>query len=228
MERPLAVSFRVEVFAPDEYPERAATAIARASPASGSLVITGGSTAEAVYPRLAEAAPDWSRLEIFFSDERCVPADDDASNYAMARRTLLDHLETAAVHRMRGEDPPLRAADSYHVELSGRDIDLMLLGMGADNHICAMFPHSEAVKVTSSLCTPVDRPDGLKGLTLTSPAVTRAGKVLLLVTGDNKADAVRRAVEGNEDPFDCPARMLANHDDATFLLDEPAASLLST
>lgn len=222
------MSFRVDVFASGEYAERAATAIVRALPASGLVVITGGGTAEVVYPHLAKAASDWSGLEVFFSDERCVPPDDDASNYAMARRTLLDHVDAAAVHRMRGEDPPLRAADSYHVELSGRDIDLMLLGMGADNHICGMFPHSEAVKVTSSLCTPVDRPDGLKGLTLTSPAVTRVEKVLLLVTGDNKADAVRRAIEGTEDPFDCPARMLANHADATFLLDEAAASLLST
>jgi 6-phosphogluconolactonase len=227
VEGSIAVSFHVEVFAPDEYAEQATSTIARALPANGTVVITGGSTAEAVYPHLAQAAPDWSGREVYFSDERCVPPDDDASNYGMVRRTLLDHIDVGTVHRMRGEDPPLRAADSYHVELSGRDIPLMLLGMGADNHICGMFPHSEAIKVTSSLCTPVDRPDGLKGLTLTPPAVTRAGKVLLLVTGDKKADAVRRAVEGYEDPFDCPARMLANHPDATFLLDEPAASLLS-
>lgn len=221
------MSFGLEVFDGNRYAERTASVIGRALPARGAVVVTGGGTAEAVYPQLANTSSDWAGLEVFFSDERCVPPDDEASNYGMARRTLLDHIDVSAVHRMRGEDPPLRAADSYHLQISGREIDLMLLGMGADNHICAMFPRSEAIKVTTSLCTPVDRPDGLKGLTLTPPAVTRAKKVLLLVTGEDKADAVRRAVEGDEDPFDCPVRMLANHADATFLLDEASASLLS-
>jgi 6-phosphogluconolactonase len=98
----------------------------------------------------------------------------------------------------------------------------MLLGMGADCHIGALYPASPALGA-DDYCAPVDRPDGLAGLTLTPPAMLAARKILLLVTGAAKAEAVRRAVEGSEGPESCPVRLLADHPDATFLLDEPAA-----
>ena len=208
-----------------DHPRQAADHIARALPGTGAVVITGGTTARAVYEHL-DPEP-WSGLDIFFSDERCVPPDDDASNHKMAMETFLAR-SGAKEHRMQGELDPTEAAARYHervLPLVNETYELMLLGMGADCHICAMFPGSPAL-IADPYCLAVDRPDGLKGLTLTPGVVLSARKVLVLAAGAGKAEAVRRAVTGNETVETCPARLLAAHSDVTFLLDDAAASLL--
>jgi 6-phosphogluconolactonase len=221
--------FGVEVFDPGDYGPEAATRVGAALPGEGAVVITGGGTAADIYPILARVAPDWSHLDVYFSDERCVPPDDDRSNFAMARRLLVDEVGPRAVHRMRGEDPPEEAAALYGLDIkpvvTGAGFGLVLLGMGADAHVGALFPGSPALEATA-LCAAIDRPDGLRGLTLTPPALLSSGEVVLVVTGGAKAEAVRRVVRGNEAPATCPARLLADHPNATFLLDEPAASRL--
>jgi 6-phosphogluconolactonase len=229
-ERPL-VSFQIEVFGASAYPAAAADIIAGLLPgAGGSLVLTGGTTAQKIYPVLAEVAPSvLGDLDILFSDERCVPPDDDESNFKMAADLLFNGQAPPRLHRMRGEDPPVQAAAAYSEEirpLVDGGIDLLLLGMGADAHVGAMFPGSPALDETEQLCRAVDRPDGMQGLTLTPPAMLSAKTILLLVTGESKAATVRRVVQGDEPVVDCPARLLANHPDVTFLLDEPAASAL--
>jgi 6-phosphogluconolactonase len=221
------MSFKTEVF--DDHPRGAADRIAELLPVTGSIVLTGGTTAERIYPHLALREKDWTRLSVLFSDERRVPPDDPASNFKMANDLLLKQVGPEVVHRMRGEDDPALAAKAYDEEI--RDIvdaglNLLLLGMGADCHIGAMFPGSPALQEHTALCAPVERPDGMNGLTLTPPVILAAKKVLLLVAGAGKAEAVRRVINGTEDPSTCPARLLADHNDATFLLDEDAAKLL--
>ncbi len=222
--------FGVEVFPTASYAADMADAIARALPAEGSLVLTGGTTAARIYGDLAQVAPAHiAELEVLFSDERCVPPDHEESNFKMANGLLLQPRSITKVQRMRGEDPPAEAAASYGRSIAPvvqRGLDLVLLGMGADAHIGAMFPGSPALTETERLCRAVDRPDGMQGLTLTPPAISSATKILLIVTGETKAEAVARVVAGNEPLTDCPACLLAPHADATFLLDEPAASAL--
>ena len=224
------MSFHVEVFPDTLYPQKAAARIAAALPETKSVVLTGGTTAEKVYLPLAEIDPGLSDKDLYFSDERCVPPDHDASNFAMATRTLLASVGGGAtVHRMRGEDDPSEAARAYSDEVRAaapRGFDVVLLGMGADCHVAAMFPGSPALDEADALCAAIDRPDGMQGLTLTPPALLSARKVLLLVSGEAKAEAVGRVIGGVEDPRACPARLLAEHPDATFLLDEPAAAHL--
>lgn len=238
------MSFKVEVFPAGEYAQAAARVISANLPRSGSVILTGGTTAEKIYPELArgisvtggsrnapagDKVPGWGELEVGFSDERCVPPDDEASNFRMASELLLDEAKPKEVHRMPGEEEPEAGADLYHAAIGPvveKGIDLLLLGMGADAHVGAMFPGSPALDERERLCRAVDRPDGMKGLTLTPPAMLSAKKILLLVTGDKKADTVRRALQGSEPPHDCPVRLLADHPDATFLLDEPAGSAL--
>jgi 6-phosphogluconolactonase len=223
------MTLAVEVFGAEEYRDRVAERIAQDIPTAGSVVLTGGTTAEKIYPRLAERGLPWGGLDVYFSDERCVPPHDPASNFGMASRLLLEPSRTRRVHRMRGEDPPTDAADGYHRELVSavrHGFDLVLLGMGADCHVAAMFPGSFALEAHDRLCMAVDRPDGLEGLTLTPPALLAGAKVLILVAGESKAAAVRRAAASNEPPESCPARLLAEHAGATLLLDEAAASLL--
>ena len=221
------MTFRVETLDGD-YGEAAARRIADALAGGGSLVLTGGGTAHEVYPHLGGMKHDWDGVEVAFSDERCVPPDHIASNYGMAKRLLLDAAGPPHVHRIRGELPPERAAVGYADAirpLADRGFDVLLLGMGADCHIAALFPGSPALE-SAHLAEAVDRPDGMAGITLTPPALIGAKKVLLIVTGASKAEAVRRAVAGEEVAEVCPVRLLADHPDATFLLDEDAASAL--
>jgi 6-phosphogluconolactonase len=222
------VPFTIETFSAESYEREAASYISDRLPASGSIVLTGGTTAEGVYHRLAETGGDWSRLDVYFSDERSVPPTDERSNYGMTRRILLDRVRPRAVERMQGELGPEAAAEDYHRRVTpavAAGLDLVLLGMGADAHICALFPSSPALAETSSYCVPVDRPDGLRGVTLTPQALRAAARVLLVVNGGSKAEAVARVVTGDEEPAACPARLLAGLA-ATFLLDGEAAARL--
>jgi 6-phosphogluconolactonase len=222
------MNFVVEVFQGGAWAEEAAARVALDLPGRGTVVLTGGTTARPVYGALAATDAGWGSIEVFFSDERCVPPEHEASNFGMANGTLLERVKPASVHRMKGEIDPEEAARSYGAEVENlkAPFDLVLLGMGADCHIAAMFPGGVAVDVVSDLCVAVQRPDGLAGLTLTPPAVVSARKVLLLVAGESKAAAVRRAVAGRQPARECPVRLLADHPDATFLLDDAAASLL--
>ena len=224
------MNFDVQVYPSDAYPLVVARLIADQMPAAGSLVLTGGTTAERIYGSLAHFAPaHLGELDIMFSDERCVPPDHHESNFLMATRLLLDRVGARRVHRMRGEDPPEEAATSYDAEirpLVDKGLDLVLLGMGADAHVGAMFPGSPAIEETEAFCAAVDRPDGMRGLTLTPPAMLSSKKVLLLVTGEAKAATVARVIGGGETVSECPARILAPHPDVTFLLDTEAARAL--
>ena len=223
------MSFQTQVFASADFASHAARVIAAGIASAETLVLTGGTTAERVYVELAKENVPWERLEILFSDERCVPPGDPASNFGMAERLLFDRATPKSVHRMRGEDPPDHGADQYHSEISPlatTGVDVALLGMGADAHICAMFPGSVALDETDKLCVAVDRPDGMKGLTLTPPAVLSARMIVLIVTGEGKAATVKRVIAGNDSVQSAPARMLAGHPNVTFLLDEGAASAL--
>jgi len=222
------MSFKTQVFPGTSYARDAADVISRALTEANSLVLTGGTTAEKVYAELAPRV-GWPRLTVLFSDERCVAPGDPASNYGMAERLLFAREAPRTVHRMPGEDPPEHGADRYHATIEpavAQGLDVALLGMGADAHVCAMFPGSRATDETHKLCVAVDRPDGMKGLTLTPPAVLSARKILLIVAGEGKAATVKRVIDGGEGPSSAPARILAAHDDVTFLLDEGAASEL--
>lgn len=218
------MTFAVDVFEDMSYAQTAAARIEEAWPSSSAVVITGGTTAERIYRELALDRG----LDVFFSDERCVPPNHADSNFRMANAAFLGG-SPARVHRMPGELDPEEGAAAYHSDIApfvDQEFGLTLLGMGADCHIGAMFPGSPALGERDRYCRAVDRPDGMKGLTLTPPAMLAAGKILLLVAGSGKAEAVSRVVNGDEDPGPCPARLLKDHGDATMLLDEGAASLL--
>jgi 6-phosphogluconolactonase len=203
--------------------------VASALPPSGTVIITGGDAARRLYPVLANLRRDWSRLEVLFSDERMVPPDDEGSNYGMAQRLLFDLRPPQTVHRIRGEDPPESAARAYSLvarSVLGRGIDIAVLGMGPDAHIAALFPNSPALEEREPGAASVPRPDGRTGVTLTPPVFLATKRVFLVVTGEDKAGAVARAVRGAEQPGRCPVRLLAPHRDTSMLLDEAAEALL--
>ncbi len=123
------------------------------------LCLSGGSTPAATYQLLAERfrlSVDWKEVQFYWGDERCVPPDNEASNFAMAERTMLRHLglQPRQIHRMRGELPPDDAAREYEDELRRSfcidegelpRFDLVLLGLGDNVHIASLFPGSPAI-----------------------------------------------------------------------------------
>jgi len=210
------------------------------------VALAGGSTPGALYRLLAQPDHsdriDWARTLIFFGDERCVPPDDPRSNYRMARETLLDSvpIPDANIFRMEGELPPPVAAERYEVvlresyaESAGAlpRLDLALLGLGADGHTASLFPGMPVLSESLALVAPTGVPSYVKPnvarLTLTFPALNAVACALFLVTGDAKAEAVRRALGGRADTPPVPASLVRpSGGELVWLLDASAASLL--
>ena len=193
----------------------------------GSIVLTGGSTPRIAYELAASLEPDWSKTELWWGDERCVPADDERSNYGMAKAALLDRLSVppAAVHRMPGELGKDAGADEYEQELGHAAFDLLLLGLGPDGHLASLYPNQPTLEVDdrraigaeAHLEPYVDR------ITLTIPTLRGAGEVLFLVAGEDKADAVARAFADDPDPA-TPGSLVRSETGRTWAVLDPAAA----
>ena len=192
-------------------------------------MLTGGSTPRRAYELAAALERDWSGVELWWSDERCVPPDDEKSNYAMAKRALLDHVSVGAAHRMRGELGKEDGAASYDQELGSLDrFDLMLLGLGPDGHLASLYPEQPTLDETerrvigaeAKLEPFVDR------ITLTLPVLRRSREVLFLVAGKDKAEAAQRAFAG-EPTREVPGSLVrSTRGTTTAVLDAAAAAYL--
>ena len=207
------------------------------------IVLTGGGTGIGLLKRVGEGSDkvDWSKVHLYWGDDRFVPEDDDERNYKQAREALLDHIDipSSNVHPMAasgGEfgDDLDAAATAYAQELAAiadgqpaPDFDVHLLGMGPEGHINSLFPDTPAVRETERLVLGV--PDSPKPppqrITLTLPAIQRSREVWLVVSGEGKADAVAAAIGGAK-PVDVPAAGAVGRDATVWLLDEGAASKL--
>lgn len=177
----------------------------------GSIVLTGGSGPGDAYRRAAELEPDWSRVSLWWGDDRCVPPEHEWSNYRLAQETLLDHLAQPPreVHRIRGELPPAEAADRLDHELEGVELDFLLLGLGPDAHVGSLFPGSPQLAVDDRRAT-----SGHAGLepwvdrvTMTMPELRSARRIVFIVSGESKADAVARAFRDEISP-EVPASLV--------------------
>ena len=214
----------------DEPAVVAADLIAEAVRAGGHIALAGGSTPRAAYERVAEMDLDWSGATLWFGDERCVPQDDERSNYRMAKEALLDRIqgEQPAVKRMPGEMGPHAGAEDYERELRTTlgealpRLDLILLGLGPDAHTASLFPTQPAVAVTDRAAVGVERAGmepQVPRITLTLPAINAARQRVFLISGTDKTAAVQRAF--HEEPGeDAPASLVQ---DPIVLLDPPAA-----
>jgi 6-phosphogluconolactonase len=200
------------------------------------VALSGGNTPKPVYQRLADARSiDWTKVHVFFGDERCVPPDDQRSNYLMARTTLLDQIAISPqnVHRMRGEDDPGAAANAYALEMTSAlgaepRLDLVLLGLGDNGHTASLFPGLAVVTETKrTVMAAYVEVVGMWRLTLTPPAINGARRVSFLVSGAGKAEIVARVLQGPREPIVLPAQVIRPKErPALWLLDAAAASRL--
>jgi 6-phosphogluconolactonase len=230
--------------------DRLAQAIAAAIAIRGRalVVLTGGGTGIGLLKVLGNHPVEWSRVHLFWGDDRFVPHDDAERNEKQAREALLDQVDIPAanIHPMPPSDGEFgddidAAASAYEATLAeiaswtdaerGQatpDFDVHLLGMGGEGHINSLFPHTAAVREVDRMVVAVtDSPKPPpQRITLTLPAVRRARQVWLVVSGDAKAEAVAAAVAG-ADPDDWPAAGARGSEKTIWLLDSAAAGRLS-
>lgn len=205
--------------------------------------LSGGNTPKALYNLLASepytSQIDWNLVDLFWSDERCVPPDSPDSCYHMALETLISKVPVPAnqVHRMLAEQDDRDAASQAYTDEMRRvfatsgvpTFDLILLGMGPEGHTASLFPHQASLNERERLVMPVSVPKPPPArLTFTPPVLTAARHVLFLVTGQDKADAVREVIEGQYNPEEYPAQLVRpTQGDVTWLFDTAAASKLT-
>lgn len=240
---------RLEVWRdPAELCERAAElfiGIAREAEGTGAdftVALSGGSTPKSLYALLATEAKaarvPWEQAQIFWSDERCVPPDDEQSNYRMAYQALLAHVPVLPerIHRMHGEDLPAHAAEAYAAELEkqfGAEGDprfsLILLGMGEDGHTASLFPHAPALEEREKTVVAAEV-EKLRAhrLTFTLRTINAAAQVIFLVSGAAKAATLKAVLEDDSTaPGALPAQLVRPEGgELIWLVDEDAAQLL--
>ncbi len=211
---------------------------AQASGHQPNIGLTGGTIADAVHRELARLSPgtevDWSRVVVWWGDERFVAPDSPDRNALAAREAFLDAVGATQVHEMPSTADAFDAvagAAAYGTEMRSEgsgEFEVVMLGVGPDGHIASLFPgHPQldvddeiAVAVTDSPKPPPER------ITLTYSALNRSRSIWLLVSGEAKAEAVAAALADEGDVHDTPARGVAGNEETVWFLDRAAASLL--
>jgi 6-phosphogluconolactonase len=218
----------IRVFETAHEAQRAAAELLVAAARAGDhLALSGGSAPGQAFELASALEPDWSAARLWWGDERCVPPDDERSNYLLAKRTLLDRIEKqpAEVHRIRGELGGEAAAAEYDRELEGVRLGLALQGIGPDGHTASLFPSSPVLEERARRAMATQH-DDVERVTMTLPVLSGAAQVVYLVLGEAKAEAVERAFEGPPDPA-VPASLLrSEHGETIVLLDRVAAARL--
>jgi 6-phosphogluconolactonase len=211
-----------------------------------SVALAGGSTPKMLYALLAEHPTlrnslPWDKMQVFFGDERHVGPGHADSNFQMATDAMLSKvpLEPQQIHRIKGEYPDTaQAAAEYEDEIrrtfglkSGElpRFDLILLGMGNEGHTLSLFPGTKALHESQRIVTRnwvgklyTER------ITLTAPAANRAANIIFMVTGSDKACALKAVLEGPHEPEQLPAQMIQpTNGSLSWLIDAAASSMLS-
>ncbi len=203
--------------------------------------ISGGSTPRRLYMLLGSDAyrdqVDWQRVHLFWVDERCVPKEDEASNFGTAFDTLLSKVGLPGnnIHRMKGEETPDKAARDYEQEIrrffgeSERPrFDLIILGMGEDGHTASLFPGTKSLEETVRLAIPVYLEAPKKNrVSLTFPVLNNADQILFLVAGSSKTAVLSEILGDGEKRKLLPAGLInPAHGNITWLIDQEAAGKL--
>jgi 6-phosphogluconolactonase len=204
------------------------------------VVLSGGETPARMFALLADSPlreeVPWSRLQVFWGDERCVPAEDPRSNAGRARRELLDRvpLMDDRIFPMACEASPAKAALAYEAQLQrlfgGQPprFDLLFLGLGSDGHTASLFPDSDLLgephRWVREVPTGSGDPDRVS---LTPVLINQAALVAFLVSGEKKADTVRAVQQGPRQPLRYPAQAIQPvNGRLIWLLDRAAAARL--
>ncbi|MBP1638563.1 MAG: pgl3 [Bacteroidetes bacterium] len=200
------------------------------------IALSGGSTPKALFDYWSKAKCEfdyWKRIRLFWGDERCVPPNDEMSNFGMTKEHLLDKIPIPPgnIFRIVGENDPEQEAVRYGelIEKEEHFFDLVLLGLGDDGHTVSIFPSSIKLWKSSKPCVVNLHPDsGMKRITITGKVINSANYVAFLVTGDSKAIKVKEIILHRKENLNkYPAAKVApTSGRLLWLLDTEAAALL--
>src|SRR5258705_829679 len=206
-----------------------------------SVALAGGNTPRRVYELLATEPfnhqVEWSKVHLFFGDERCVPPEHRDSNYAMVKEALISKVPIPEnnVHRIIGEgnanDNALAYEDelrSYFTGLAWPRFDLVLLGMGEDGHTASLFPDSAALQERSRWVVPTSNEQlGQDRITLTVPVFNHARRLMFLVTGQKKSQRLKEVMRPQPGSAQLPVQAITPiQGTLEWLVDADAASLV--
>lgn len=219
-------------------------AVSEKAASGGSLTValSGGHTPKTFFEVLADQYRDsiaWNNVVFFWGDERCVPPDNDESNFKMTNGALLSNIVIPSdnIHRVLGEDPPHNEALRYEQEikefipLSANGFprfDWIFLGMGSDGHTASLFPGAPTLEERDRVCVVAVRPEtGQKRISVTFPVLNNAKRVSFLVAGDSKAPVLKEIMDSGGKPLPYPASMVNPSDGVLeWYLDKAAAPWL--
>jgi len=243
--RILAEGAAIAKRAAQEFIQAAASAVREKN--AFNVALAGGSTPKALYsllvsdPALRSQVP-WDKTHLFFGDERHVPPDHPDSNFRMASEAMISKspLKPAQVTRIKGENPDAdQAALEYEktlrnfFDLKAGDFprfDLLLVGMGNEGHTLSLFPGTKALHADGRIAVRnwVGKLDTDR-ITLTAPAASNSAEILFMVTGADKAPALKSVLEGPFEPEQLPAQSLQpKNGKLLWLVDAAAGSLLTS
>lgn len=211
----------------EEVASRVADELVAAARAGGSIVLTGGASPGRAYELAAEREPDWSAASVWWGDERCVPPEDERSNFRLAREHLLDRLEAPPreVQRIRGELGAEEAAREYDDLLGGIELDFVLLGIGPDGHAASLFPGQPTLEERERRAIPAEArlEPFVDRVTMTVPVLSSAPSVVFIVTGEEKVEAAERAF-GRPPDRSTPASLIRSAAGRTAVVADSAAA----
>ena len=205
------------------------------------VALSGGSTPKRIFNYISshdDGNTDWEKVRFFWVDERCVPPDDDESNYKMTRMSLLENIAIPEenIFRIHGEADPEKEAVRYSNIIAGNvpfennlpRFDLIILGLGEDGHTASIFPGNTAMFQSAKICEVAIHPQsGQKRITITGTVINNASEVVFMVTGSGKAGIVAKILQDVN--IGLPASFVKpTHGDLKWLLDKDAAKLLNS
>lgn len=204
------------------------------------MALSGGSTPKIIFEELSKNYKDkfdWNEIHFFWGDERCVCPDDDESNFGLAKKYLLDHINIPEenVHRIKGEAEPETEAGRYSREILDNVkvknglpcFDYIMLGLGEDGHTASIFPDQMYLLDSKEICEVAVHPiTGQKRITLTGRVINNSDAVRFLVTGDNKAEILKKILTEKNKIY--PAEFIKPiNNSLIFYIDSNAAKLIS-
>lgn len=203
------------------------------------IALSGGSTPKIIFETLARNYTEkikWDKLHLFWSDERCVSPDDDESNFGMTKKCLLNFIDIPQknVHHINGKNDPEKEAISYSEEIKKIVpfknkyplFDLVMLGIGEDGHTASIFPDQMHLLDSDKICDVAIHPStGQKRITMTGKMINNSDAIRFLVTGESKADILKKIIEEKKEIY--PAEFINPlNGNLNYYVDEEASSLL--